>query len=1268
MPKQKKSNSTINSKKKSKVGEILKDGDGDKKKNGIKLIIDENTIEHLCNDGKEIKKIFHLADIHISRYEDRHDQYMKVFERLVSEIKKDTNNALIVIVGDVLNEKNVLSPSQLSLAKKFFIMLSDLLPIIVTIGNHDISPHGNTIDSLSPILSNLITRNKIYLLLEDKLYYYNNLIFGLTSLQAHKVTPCIVDDETKIKIGLYHGTIVNTKMENGFEALGLDLFKIDDFRRYYDFVMLGDTHKYVKLDPVTAYPSSLIQQKISESLSDHGVIKWDIINKTSEFIRIKNDWGYVRVKVNKDGIADDDFLGDLPINPIMRIEYDDISITKAEEYAAEFQEKYNAKCELVRNVSNSMDISFGKGKKQIKINDIDENCVVVKLVREFMEDTKDYDKSTTTQVCDKIEDMLKSLEYNYCNTVKKFVIKKLKFNNFFNFGEDENVLDYTKMCGIVGIDGNSYSGKSTVACDVLLYAIFGLCSRGDKFDVVNVDKKNMYTDIEFNVNEDEYRIIRKREIKGSGKKRESNEKMTLYKNGENISKESVDKTNEEIVKIICDYDNLVNVTMMLQRGSTSFIDLCDKDRKSLICGLLKLDVFNDILSVTRTQICQINYFLANLRGKHSSKSKKSNLFDKNKMVNDIKEKINEIKGQYDASKNMTDMLTKDYENNKRIMIEIDIKLKGLSIKNKDIGIIIKSIKRIKRELDEDVEKLKVNVEQLKKYTLELKDSNEEKDEIENKMNGFKDIDNKYKKFQNDKNKEIARLNSELEGLLSKRTPVNKKLGDNVEINYNKEKKRYETLIMRSKEMENNIDELESKIVNYDKPKNLDKRIDMLNELKLQLKTIIDENKKIDTELIKLDKKNTVLKNHKYNPNCEYCLKYPVTLDKIECETRIKELDKLYMNNNNLLDEYNKKIKKNEKYQTIYDKYNNIIEQNDNYNSDIARNRNELIIINKDIELSANKISEYEEYMNIKKQNEIIDNQCSEIKKKICNVNGRKYNEYDEYLNLREEKIKLTERINVLQNNMSVINDDIQKLNDNINKYRADVNLYDCHKSKIVKYENAKREFDETKQELDVSERKLNKQKKEESELSDKLMKLNIELENAEQIVKEYTDKQNEKEILENVIKVIDMGGFIDNILSQTAIPKIESTMNRLLENIVDYRIDMSYNNRRFKINKVKGNKIINIDTLSGAERFIANICFKLALDQFNNYVKPGFIVIDEALNCCDNINIDKIPTLFEYIRSNYKFAMVISHDERIKKLYDISIEVAQSKKGSKIMF
>lgn len=52
-------------------------------------------------------------------------------------MQMNNDNSVIVICGDVLHDKNILTPYSVNLIKDFFKILSDISTIIVIVGNHD---------------------------------------------------------------------------------------------------------------------------------------------------------------------------------------------------------------------------------------------------------------------------------------------------------------------------------------------------------------------------------------------------------------------------------------------------------------------------------------------------------------------------------------------------------------------------------------------------------------------------------------------------------------------------------------------------------------------------------------------------------------------------------------------------------------------------------------------------------------------------------------------------------------------------------------------------------------------------------------------------------------------------------------------------------------------------------------------------------------------------------------------------------------------------
>jgi DNA repair exonuclease SbcCD ATPase subunit len=1227
-------------------------------------------IKVLQDDGEDITKIYHISDIHISKYNDRHPEFLTVFKRLCTEIKKDPENSIIYVGGDILHEPNRLSPPQLLLAKQFFRLLSNITIVAVIIGNHDSVKQENVIDSITPILKNLRTKNKIFLLNERKNYIINNLCFGMTPMNAKRVTPCNV--KNKIKIGVCHTTLIGSKNNAGFDLSDNATLKPSDFKRFYSYTLLGDVHKHMYLDSAktVAYCGSLLQTRFGESRNS-GMLKWDLLTGKSVLIPIKNDHAFLTIHANKEGLAKEDLV-DMPKYPVIKLEYTDISSAEAEKHLTDLRKKYNAKCSLVRKISEKLDITMGKGKNKKKLIDISDDKTVSLLVTRFMKKNFDYDKKTTIAVKRKVTEILNSIDYTYCNQVKQFSLKNIKFDNFFNYGSG-NSLDYEKMVGkgLHGISGRNHSGKSTSAIDVLLYSLYGKCSRGDKFDAVNTRKKKMTTDVSFKLNSDMYRVVRVRKISGETTKRDSTEKTVLYKNDVNISKTTVDKTNAYITQILCPYNQFVNTSMIPQFGvgTSSFINISDKDRKNTICNLLKLDVFNSILTTARSEICQINYFLASLR-KDSKKPTKRDSFDKNTKVNAIKIKIKELEQKYMESQNLLENLQEVFESNKKEMYEYESKKKEYADINTTIKKIKKVIEKINNDLktnENDLTDTENNIKILNNKLIKL---NDEKDEIVISLEKFNDIDIIYEKFKTDRDSKLESLNKQLEESLSSRTPNNElgKDASKVETLLNKEIKKNNKIKSYIKEIKKSIGKLESMIITIDKLDNLEESYqtlqDTLEEKEELSKVLLDNEKECKTLKSKLDK----LKNHKYDDTCEYCLQYPVTKEKKRYSGELDLLNNVILKNKVKSKKLDTTIKKYLKYEKLMNDFVESEKLNAECQSELKTLNNDLALQEKDLEMSNNNIKKYESYTKIELQNKEIDNELSRLKDGIKKVTKLKCTEYLEFVKL--SGILKDVAINILQsqNEIDRLNNEYVKINNTIDTLGRDLVKQKELRVKVRLNKKLKNEFDEQNEVYEKNQLLLNDQIDIHNKLNNDLTTLKVELNNEKKLSKAYGEKEQDKSILDIIVKLIDKQGLIDSIIASNVAHRLQNDVNNLMTHITDYSVNISYEKGRFKIMKIENNHQININTLSGSEKLLANVIFKLCLNQYNNDVVIPFLIFDEALACLDNENVAKLPSLFNYIKEQYDFAIIISQDDRIKKLYDTSIEIVRKNDESLIVY
>lgn len=253
-----------------------------------------------------VKYICHLADIHIRTYR-LHDEYKDVFKTLISDLKEqledyEKEEVRVVIAGDLVHQKIVISNEQLILGTWLIKNLEDIAPVVIIAGNHDLLENNrDRVDSITPMVQFLPDAN-INFFKESLCYLDNNIVWCVYSIFEGNERPDIESareefGNEKTYVGLYHAPVLNAKTDIGYEidhGAGLDIFE------GCDMVLLGDIHKRQLFNhngiPI-AYPSSLIQQNFGENVSKHGYLLWDVESRTFTEHDVQNENSYYTIKI-----------------------------------------------------------------------------------------------------------------------------------------------------------------------------------------------------------------------------------------------------------------------------------------------------------------------------------------------------------------------------------------------------------------------------------------------------------------------------------------------------------------------------------------------------------------------------------------------------------------------------------------------------------------------------------------------------------------------------------------------------------------------------------------------------------------------------------------------------------------------------------------------------------------------------------------------------------------------------------------------------------
>ena len=594
-----------------------------------------------------IDKIYHIADVHIRNLK-RHNEYKEVFTRLkdyISETK--TPNSIIYLAGDIVHAKTDMTPELIQEVQEFFKMMADELPTILITGNHDCNLNNKSrLDALTPIV-NALNHPNLFYLKDSNVYQIADKHFAVLSV-FDKATDYIKADsfESTYKIALHHGSVDNALTEVGFKLENKHV-NTDTFNGY-DLVLLGDIHKkqYLDSNKTIAYAGSLIQQNHSEGLN-HGIIVWNLIDKTSEFVRIQNDYCFYTLDIDTGKYQPYD---NLPKNVHLRIRVKDTEPEVINNVLTDFKTKYNV-IEVVIQKAN--DFAHKRSiSRRIDIGDIRDVENQNKLIYDYLKQKFNLDDTFLDGVRHINRKTNSSLVAADITRNIIWIPKKFEFSNMFSYGEN-NIVDFVNCKGTYGIFAPNASGKSTLL-EALSYCIFDKCARAFKaVNVMNNKKDSFHCKFNFEIDNVDYFIEKTATRNKSGHVKVDINFWYINEAGEEVYLNGQERsdTNNIIRKYVGTYEDFILTSLSLQNNNTAFIDMSQKDRKDLLAQFLDINVFENLYNIANAESKDISVLI-----KDYKKTDYYNIVAKHE--NEIQE-LNSNLSKLETDKNRVDILIEE---------------------------------------------------------------------------------------------------------------------------------------------------------------------------------------------------------------------------------------------------------------------------------------------------------------------------------------------------------------------------------------------------------------------------------------------------------------------------------------------------------------------------------------------------------------------------------------------------------------------------------
>jgi DNA repair exonuclease SbcCD ATPase subunit len=536
----------------------------------------------------------------------RHREYEEVFNGLYEEVKKNPNNAVAYIGGDIAHSKCEMSPELIDQLSRLFKNLADIVPTIIIAGNHDCNLNNlNRMDCLTPIVENLNHPNLHYLKRTGVYTFADTdfIVWDVWDKEEDYIKAKDVPGDRN-KVVLFHGTVDRSETDLGFKLpskVKMSMFK------GYDLGLLGDIHKrqHLNKEETISYCGSLVQQNHGEDIGK-GYLLWDVPARKSEYIEIHNDYGYYTINIDDGKLPD---LSDLPNKPRVRVRVSNTKPAQLKRLMTKVQKMAKIQESVITRVDGLSTDKIRDNK--VNIGDVSNVGYQFDLISEYLKNNYIVDDNTMIKIKKVLTDLNAVVPEADIQRNVHWKLKRFEFSNLFSYGED-NVVDFTKLNGMIGLFAPNASGKSALL-DALCFNLFDLSSRTFKADnIINKAKTTLHCKVNFEIDGIDYFI----EKKGKKNLRTGHVKVDIDfwmvdDTGESISLNGDQRrtTQNNIKRVIGNYEDFILTSMSSQNNSTVFIDKTQKERKELLSQFMGLKIFDTLWQQASEDIKEVNTLL-----------------------------------------------------------------------------------------------------------------------------------------------------------------------------------------------------------------------------------------------------------------------------------------------------------------------------------------------------------------------------------------------------------------------------------------------------------------------------------------------------------------------------------------------------------------------------------------------------------------------------------------------------------------------------------
>lgn len=312
-------------------------------------------------------------------------------------------------------------------------------------------------------------------------------------------------------------------------------------------------------------------------------------------------------------------------------------------------------------------------------------------------------------------------------------------------------------------------------------------------------------------------------------------------------------------------------------------------------------------------------------------------------------------------------------------------------------------------------------------------------------------------------------------------------------------------------------------------------------------------------------------------------------------------------------------------------------------------------------------TEYNNILNELQEQKMTAKSLVATKQSYSQVDNNSYLEeqYNQYKQLTEKVNGLTVKQSELKSSINECNTKLEHLTKVNEMLEGKVDEYHTNEQKIKENQQTRKVINTLKIEREENKKKYTQSQEKVKKLWNEAGSVDNKIEELQGKIQEAKDLESKIEAYQYYLDSVKRDGVPYELITKT-IPMIQNEVNNILQQIVDFNMNIEVDGKNINAKLVYEDREWPLEMGSGMEKFISGVAIRVALMNISNLPRPNFLALDEGFGVLDSDNFNSLFMLFQYLKTQFDFIIVISHLDSMRDVVNGFVEIQKVNGFSKI--